>query len=864
MKNYFSKSKEEVLQEFQTTKNGLNSQEVEERVKKYGKNQLNEEEKVSTLAVFLSQFKDFLVIILIIASIISAISGNIESTIVILVVIIINAILGTVQHIKAEESINSLKSLSSPKTKVLRNGEKIELSSEEVVPGDIVFIEAGDLVPADGRVLDSFSLLVNESSLTGESEGVEKKSDVIEADELALGDQKNMVFSGSLVSYGRGVILVTATGMNTELGKIAKLLEATKEKTTPLQVSLDNFGKKLSLGIIILCGIIFAINLLHGVKILDSLMFAVALAVAAIPEALSSIVTIVLAIGTQKLSKENAIIKNLKSVEALGCVGVICSDKTGTLTQNKMTVKKVYVSGRVVEDTGLDDTRLAEDIVLKESVLCNDATTEVGDPTEIALVNLAKKYSVDYKELKEKYPRISEIPFDSDRKLMSTVHEIDGKITMFTKGALDSLLPKLKSIIHGNEIRAITSEDIKEIENINTMFAETGLRVLTYAYKGLECEKDICYEDENGYIFVGLVGMIDPPRLESKEAVEKCIVAGIKPVMITGDHKVTAKTIAKEIGIYQDGDNVLEGVELEKMSDEELKEKVAHTSVYARVSPEHKIRIVTAWQSLGKICAMTGDGVNDAPALKRADIGIAMGITGTEVSKDAASMILADDNFSTIVKAVTTGRNIYANIKNSIRFLLSGNTAAILAVIYSSFAGLSVIFAPVHLLFINLLTDSLPAIAIGMEPSHGEVLKEKPRDPKEPILTKTLSSRIIIEGVLIAIFVMIGFYFGYGEIKDAFKGSTMAFAVLCLARLFHGFNCRANSSIIGLGFMSNPFSVLAFFIGFVLLNGVLLIPAIHKVFEVAPLELNDILIIYGLALIPTIIIQISKYFKYKR
>ena len=562
--------------------------------------------------------------------------------------------------------------------------------------------------------------------------------------------------------------------------------------------------------------------------------------------------------------KENAIIKNLKSVEALGCVGVICSDKTGTLTQNKMTVKKVYVSGRVLEDSGLDSTRLAEDIILKESVLCNDATTEVGDPTEIALINLAEKYSVGYKELKEKYPRISEIPFDSDRKLMSTVHEIDDKIIMFTKGALDSLLPRLKSIIHGSEIREITPEDIKEIENINTMFAETGLRVLTYAYKVLECEKDICHDDENGYIFVGLVGMIDPPRVESKEAVEKCIMAGIKPVMITGDHKVTARTIAKEIGIYQEGDNVLEGVEVEKMSDEELKEKVAHTSVYARVSPEHKIRIVTAWQSLGKICAMTGDGVNDAPALKRADIGIAMGITGTEVSKDAASMILADDNFSTIVKAVTTGRNIYANIKNSIRFLLSGNTAAILAVIYSSFAGLPVIFAPVHLLFINLLTDSLPAIAIGMEPSHGEVLKEKPRDPKEPILTQALSSRILGEGLLIAIFVMAGFYLGYGEMKDALKGSTMAFAVLCLARLFHGFNCRGNSSIFGLGFMSNPFSVVAFLIGFVLLSGVLMIPALHGVFEVAPLGMNDLLAIYGLAFIPTVIIQAAKYFKYKR
>lgn len=864
MKNYFSKSKEEVLNELGVTEKGLTSSEAHEREKKYGKNQLNEEEKISTLAVFLSQFKDFLVIILIIASIISAVTGNVESTIVILVVIIINAILGTVQHIKAEESINSLKSLSSPKTKVLRDGEKVELSSEEVVPGDIIFIEAGDLIPADGRVLDSFSLLVNESSLTGESEGVEKRSDIIVAEELALGDQKNMVFSGSLVSYGRGVILVTSTGMNTELGKIAKLLESTKEKTTPLQVSLDNFGKKLSIGIIILCILIFVMNLFHGVNMLDSLMFAVALAVAAIPEALSSIVTIVLAIGTQKLSKENAIIKNLKSVESLGCVGVICSDKTGTLTQNKMTVKKVYVNGKVVENSGLDISNRAESIILKESILCNDATTEVGDPTEIALVNLAEQYEMSHKELKSQYPRISEIPFDSDRKLMSTVHKIDEHIVMYTKGALDSLLPRLKSILIGSEVRSITPEDIKNIEKINTQFAETGLRVLTYAYKTLECEKDICHDDENGYIFVGLVGMIDPPRVESKEAVEKCIMAGIKPVMITGDHKVTARTIAKEIGIYQDGDNVLEGVDVEKMSDDELREKVAHTSVYARVSPEHKIRIVTAWQSLGKICAMTGDGVNDAPALKRADIGIAMGITGTEVSKDAASMILADDNFSTIVKAVTTGRNIYANIKNSIRFLLSGNTAAILAVIYSSFAGLPVIFAPVHLLFINLLTDSLPAIAIGMEPSHGEVLKEKPRDPKEPILTKHLSTRIIMEGITIAIFVMLAFYVGYGDTQDAIKGSTMAFAVLCLGRLFHGFNCRGNSSIFGLGFGSNPFSLYAFFIGFILLNAVLIIPGLHGVFEVSPLSMNDLFTIYGLAFAPTFIIQIAKFIKYKK
>ena len=864
MKNYFAMTKEEVLSKLNSKETGLTTGEVEIAIEKYGYNQLNEEKKLSTMQVFISQFKDFLVIILIIASIISIISGNVESAVVILVVIIINAILGTVQHLKAEESISSLKNLSAPKSKVLRDGEKVEVLSKYLVPGDIVFVEAGDVVPADGRVIESFSLLINESSLTGESEGVEKISSVIDKDELALGDQKNMVFSGSLVSYGRGVILVTTTGMKTELGKIASLLEATKEKQTPLQVSLDNFGKKLSIGIIILCILVFGINILHGVKLLDSLMFAVALAVAAIPEALSSIVTIVLAIGTQKLSKENAIIKNLKSVESLGCVSVICSDKTGTLTQNKMTVKKVYINNEVFNEKDLNVNGMGENLLIKEAILCNDATSEIGDPTEIALVNLSEiHYNQSGKELKNRYPRISEIPFDSDRKLMSTVHNIDGKVMMFTKGALDSILPKTKKILVNGEVRDITSEDIKNIEKVNMEFAQTGLRVLTFAYQILESEKEITREDEDNFILIGLTAMIDPPREESKEAVAKCLTAGIKPVMITGDHKITATAIAKEIGIYKDGDNVMEGVDVEKLSDDELLEKVASTSVYARVSPEHKIRIVTAWQRLGKICAMTGDGVNDAPALKRADIGIAMGITGTEVSKDAASMILTDDNFSTIVKAVTTGRNIYANIKNSIRFLLSGNTAGILAVLYSSLVGLPVIFAPVHLLFINLLTDSLPAIAIGMEPSHGDVLTEKPRNPKEPILTKELSGKILIEGILIALFVMIGFYIGYKD-NNALKASTIAFSVLCLARLFHGFNCRGGASVFGLGVFSNKFSIIAFVIGFVLLNTILLVPAFHTIFQVVPLTINELFTIYGLAFVPTLIIQISKFIKYRR
>lgn len=863
MKTYFSQSKDELLKLFSSNERGLTQEEREKRLQKYGENKLDQGEKEGILSIFLSQFKDFLVIILIIASLISLISGNVESTFVIIIVLIVNALLGTFQHIKAEKSIESLKSLCSARVKILRDGEKIEVNSEYIVPGDIILLEAGDLIPADGRILESFSLLVNESSLTGESESVEKSSNIIESKELPLAEQRNMIFSGSLVSYGRGVVLVTGTGMDTELGKIAKLLDATKQKATPLQISLDNFGKKLSIAIIILSIIVFLFNIYHGVKLLDSLMFAVALAVAAIPEALSSIVTIVLAIGTQKLSKENAIVKKLKSVESLGCVSIICSDKTGTLTQNKMTVKKVYLSNKTYPENEIKNINLSSKCLLTESVLCNDATSNVGDPTEIALINLARDY--DYKiDLKDKFPRISEIPFDSDRKLMSTVHEIDGKIIMFTKGAVDSLVGRLTHILIEDEVREITSEDIANIQEKNEEFAENGLRVLTYGYKIIDSKREITLEDENNYIFVGLVGMIDPPREESKLAVSECIKAGIKPIMITGDHKITARTIAREIGIFRDGDMVLEGLDIEKMSDEDLKNTVEKVSVYARVSPEHKIRIVNAWQNLGKICAMTGDGVNDAPALKRADIGIAMGITGTEVSKEAASMILTDDNFSTIVKAVITGRNLYANIKNAIRFLLSGNMAAILAVIYSSFAGLPVIFAPVHLLFINLLTDSLPAIAIGMENGGDDVLNEKPRDPKEPILTPHFSQSILLEGLVIAIFVVFGYYIGYGSSHDAIKGSTIAFSVLCLARLFHGFNCRGKFTIFTLGLSKNVFSILAFLIGFILLNMVLLIPSLHSLFQVSPITLKDIGTIYLLAFIPTIIVQIAKFIKYKK
>lgn len=859
--NYFTKEISEIFTQFGTNKNGLDSIKVKELQEKNGFNRLDEKEKDSAFKIFLEQFKDFLVIILIIAGIISIISGNVESSIVIFLVITLNAILGTVQHLKAEASLESLKAMSSPSAKVIRNGVKQEIKSEEVTVGDILILEAGDLIVADGRVINSFSLQVNESSLTGESESIDKFSDVIIKNDIPLGDQKNMVFSSGLVTYGRGQIVVTAIGMNTEIGKIAKLLEDTKERKTPLQISLEKFGKNLSIGIIILCAIVFILNLIRGVNLLDSLMFAVALAVAAIPEALSSIVTIVLALGTQKMAKQNAIVKYLKAVEGLGSIQVICSDKTGTLTQNKMTTRKIYVNNSVIEDSEiiLDSNQKK---LIEFGILCSDATVqenrEIGDPTEIALINLGKKHGIDEINLRRLYKRISELPFDSNRKLMSTLVKIDEKFIMITKGAIDIILKKVKNIDIKGTITTISDKDIKQIENENYKFSDNGLRVLAFAYKVLD-KNELDFNDETDFTFLGLISMIDPPREESKIAVEKCKIAGIKPVMITGDHKITARAIAREIGIYEERDKIFEGVDLEKISDEELRKIVKDISVYARVSPEHKIRIVNAWQDNGNIVAMTGDGVNDAPALKQANIGVAMGITGTEVSKDAASMILTDDNFATIVKSIEYGRNIFNNIQNSIKFLLSGNMAGILSVLYASIIGLPMPFAPVHLLFINLLTDSLPAIAIGLEKSNTNVLKDKPRDSSESILNKDFAIKIVIEGIIIALVTMIAFHIGLKE--NTALASTMAFSVLCLSRLYHGFNCRSKQSLFKLGIASNKFTIIAFAIGFVLLISVLKLEVLHKMFEISDLNLNNLLVTLLLPLIPLIIIQFYKLFR---
>lgn len=862
MKKYFNQNVDNVLESFNVNKEkGLSLEQVKNLQNTYGFNELQEKKKKSLLIVFLEQFKDLLVAILIAAGVISIFTGNIESTIVIFAVITMNAILGTIQNQKAEQSLKSLKALSSPNAKVIRDGVKVEIPTREVLPGDILIVEAGDLIAADGRILESYSLKVNESSLTGESEPVEKISDTISKDEVAIADQKNMVFSSSLVTYGRGLVLITSTGMNTELGKIASLMEQTKEKKTPLQKTLDDFSKKLALIILIICALVFGLSLYRNSPILDSLMFAVALAVAAIPEALSSIVTIVLAMGTQKMAKENSIIKNLKSVEGLGCVSIICSDKTGTLTQNKMTTKKIYVDGELINSSDLNLDNPTHNLILKSSILCNDSTSidnnEIGDPTEVALVNLGHKYSINELNLRDNFKRLREIPFDSDRKLMSTLHHVNGQFTLYTKGALDVILNRVTSIRTSSGVREITEADKSKIVSTNIKLSENGLRVLAFAYKTIDEDRDLNLNDEYGYTFIGLISMIDPPRPESKKAVSDCKLAGIKPIMITGDHKITASAIAKEIGILQTNDIALEGLELDKLSDEELDKKLEHISVYARVSPEHKIRIVNAWQKKGKIVAMTGDGVNDAPALKQADIGIAMGITGTEVSKDAASMILTDDNFATIVKSVANGRSIYANIKNSIKFLLSGNLSGILTVLYASLTALPVPFAAVHLLFINLLTDSLPAIAIGMENSKRDLLNEKPRDSKESILTPSFIKEFSIQGILIGIFTIIAYHIGLSTGNNA-AASTMAFSTLCLARLFHGFNCRSKKSILSLGLLSNKYSLYAFGAGLISLNLVLFVQPLQKLFEVEPLSISLIACIYVLAFLPTLLIQIYK------
>ena len=864
MSAFYNKDIDSVRQEVNGSLEPLSNQQVKINQEKYGLNELVETKAKSIPMIFLEQYKDFLVIILIIAALISGFLGDIESAIVILIVITINAILGTVQTVKAEQSLNSLKELSSPSAKVLRDGKIIEIPSKEVTIGDEVHLEAGDYIPADGRIIENASMKVDESALTGESLAVEKQTDIIDG-QVALGDRTNMVYSGSFVTYGRGKFLVTAIGMETEVGKIAQLLKSTEEKKTPLQVNLDNFGKKLSIIIIVFCAILFGLNIYQGGNIGDALMFAVALAVAAIPEALSSIVTIVLSFGTQKMAKEGAIIRKLQAVEGLGSVSIICSDKTGTLTQNKMTVEDYYIDEKRIMAKDIDPSNPVHKDLMRLSILCNDSTNidgeEIGDPTETALINLADKLGIPPQRVRKAYPRLSELPFDSDRKMMSTFHLLKDGYTMVTKGAVDVLIKRTKYIRKNGEVLPINENDIKNINEMNLEFSRNGLRVLAVAYRKFDQEKTLVPEDENDLIFLGLISMMDPPRVESAAAVEECIKAGIIPIMITGDHKITASAIAKRIGILTDESQAVEGSEIDNLTDEQLKDFVEDKRVYARVSPEHKIRIVRAWQEKGNIVSMTGDGVNDAPALKQANIGVAMGITGSEVSKDAASMVLTDDNFATIVKAIENGRNVYAHIKDAIQFLLSGNFGGILAVLYASIMALPVPFAPVHLLFINLLTDSLPAIALGLEPHSKKVMEEKPRPMNESILTKPFLTSVGIEGFVIAVMTMIAFTIGYQD-KNATLASTMAFATLCLSRLVHGYNCKSKSPILfKKGFFNNKFLQGAFLIGFMLITLVVTMPFLQTMFKVQTLTMPQLFTVYGLALANLPIIQLLKWIR---
>ena len=862
MKTWYRESAENVLRDMGSSRSGLTQQQAEAVRKKAGENVLQEGTGKKAWQVFLEQFQDLLVIILIAAAGISMVSDNVESAVVIFAVILMNAVLGTVQHEKARKSLDSLKSLSSPSAKVIRNGQTLEIPSAQVVPGDLIALEAGDLAVADGRLLECHNLQVNESSLTGESLAVEKQAEAMETEgAVPLGDQFNMIFSGSLIIQGRAVMVATATGMHTEIGKIAALMNATGEKKTPLQISLDRFSGHLAAVIMGICALVFALSLYRKMPVLDSLMFAVALAVAAIPEALGSIVTIVQAMGTQRMARENAIIKDLKAVESLGCVSVICSDKTGTLTQNKMTVEEVFADGELMAPGQISMYQKAGRYLVYGFTLANDARLQgeegIGDPTELALLEMAVRAGADSEELRREMPRLEELPFDSERKLMSTVHMCDGQRVLFTKGAMDVILDRTGELMTKNGAIPMTPAWRQRLQEQNRAWSEKGLRVLAVAYRPLE-EMECCsLEAENGYVFLGMAAMMDPPRIESRPAVLSARRAGIRPVMITGDHKITAMAIAGKIGIMEEGDLALTGPELDAMKEEELDEKLENISVYARVSPEHKIRIVDAWQRKGCIVAMTGDGVNDAPALKKADIGVAMGITGTEVSKDAAAMILTDDNFATIIKAVANGRNVYRNIRHAVQFLLSGNMAGFFSVLYTSLFDLPMPFAPVHLLFINLLTDSLPAIAIGMEPQEDGLLRQPPRDPKEGILTREFLLRILLQGGLIALCTMTAFHLGL-ETGGAGTASTMAFAALTLARLFHGFNCRSEHSIAKLGFRGNLWSILAFETGVLLLAAVLFLPGLQVLFAVADLNLRQLVSIVALAVIPTVVIQAGK------
>ena len=898
-KNWYNKSKEEVFKEFEISEEmGLSDEQVIKNREKYGSNELQAQKKKSLFVKFLEQFKDFMIIVLIIAAVVSGVvgymeEGKITDSLIILVVVIVNAIIGVAQEAKAEKSLEALQKMSSHSAKVIRNGQVNVVASKELVPGDIVVLDTGDYVPADLRIIEAANLKSQEASLTGESVPSEKNTATIENPKVGVGDRDNMLFSSSLITYGRGKGVVVETGMNTEVGKIAGIISNTVKSETPLQSKLNKLGKTLGIAALVICIVIFVIGLLYGKKPLDMFMTAVSLAVAAIPEGLAAVSTIVLAIGVQRMVKRNAIVKKLPAVETLGSASVICSDKTGTLTQNRMTVEKVFYDGNLVD---VKDIKNVEDDDLKRlieiSMLCNDtkvsASNELtGDPTETALVDMG--FKLDFTpELYVTYPRVEEVPFDSDRKLMTTVHQVGNKYLVYTKGGVDELLKRCNSYISNGEIKNDLEQFKEKITVQNEKMAKDALRVLAMGYKELDHmpSSDEMKEIEKDLIYVGMVGMIDPPREEVKAAVAKCKSAGIKTVMITGDHKITATAIAKALGIMEDGDEAITGSELEEMSDDELIKRVRNIAVYARVSPEHKVRIVKAWQANGEIVAMTGDGVNDAPALKTADIGCAMGIVGTDVSKEAADVILTDDNFSTIVSAVEEGRRIYDNILKAIQFLLSSNVgeiillflAILIAPILAGKFGIDIKLIepllPIHILWVNLVTDSLPALALAVDPAEKDIMNRKPNKKQKGIFTKGMTWRIIYQGLMIGLLTLAAFIIGLGtknvpvidgktpeEVRVAIA-QTMAFIVLALSELVHVFNIRNNrKSLFTGGIFNNIVLIGAIAVSAGLMFVVLLVPTFRNLFNIILLPTENIIETVCLVLAPIVIVEIFKLFK---
>lgn len=887
MKEWHKMSKEEIISSLETDPHqGLSDDEVNKRLSEYGTNELKEEEKKSFLSKLIEQFSDFLILILIAAALISFFVGEGKDAIVILAIVVLNAFLGIYQEGKAEKSLEALKKMASPTAKVIRNGHLSEVPASTLVPGDIVSLDAGDIIPADLRLIESSNLKIEEASLTGESVPVEKDSSIVFQEDVSLGDRKNMAYMGTSITYGRGKGVVVETGHNTEIGKIATMIQTYEDEDTPLQKQLNKLGKFLGITTIVICIVVFLVGLLQGRELLELFMVSISLAVAAIPEGLPAIVTIVLAIGMNRMVKRNAIVKRLLAVETLGSTTVICSDKTGTLTQNEMTVVKVYTNDKIIDVTGtgydiygefkignenIGDTEFLNTL-LHIAVLDNDADLEktadgykvIGDPTEGALVTLAAKGNIQKSSANEKYPRIEEIPFDSSRKMMTTFHKnyIPNKIVSFTKGAPDIVINRCSKIKIEDKILDLTDEMKKEILEVNNRFSEDALRVLALAYREYdELPEDISPENnEIDMTFVGLVGMIDPPRPEAKEAIKKCKEAGIKTIMITGDYKETAFAIAKELGMAESKEEAMMGDEINKVSDEELKEIVKKVKVFARVSPEHKVRIVTALKENGEIAAMTGDGVNDALALKKADIGVSMGITGTDVAKNTADMILTDDNFASIVAAVEEGRIIYSNIKKFVAFLLSCNIGEILIVFTSILLNLPVPLIAIQLLWLNLVTDSFPALALGVEKGDPDIMKIPPRNPDEPILTGKLLIRIALQSIAISVASLLSYIWGLSTYNgDLTKARTVIFACLITAELLRAFSSRSlNYTLFKIGFFTNKTMVYAVLASFALLLVVIYVPFLQPIFHTAALGLYDWCVILGLAIIPLIVGELSK------